>query len=184
MPIRRARAGDATGIIECINQTWSYLRNRNALARGTKDWTIRTLQAWNAAGYEAIVYANSNAGGRIDAVIIYGIENHIVEPDTTPQPWLAIKILAIRVQAVPDTAGSHERLTFLPLKFLLPDAVSRLGVVGLTAQYHAGWDRLHNFLATFTTVTFDPPLEGIERAWARLRAGLPEFTERTANVTE
>lgn len=184
MPIRMAVASDAAGIIACVNQTWAYLRQRSAIAPVLSNWTIATLQGFQAAGYEAAVYANSNANGRIDGVVIFGVENHTRAPDVTPQPWVSIKVLAIRVNSIADTDGAHERLTMLPLKVVVPRAVSNYGAVGICMQYQANWNRLHNFLATFSMAQFEPGGDGTEWCWARLRPGIPEFTARAATVTE
>lgn len=184
MPIRRAQVADAQGIVSCINEMWQYLRNRNALDGMTKNWTLRTLQGFAAAGYEAFVYANSNAGGRIDAVCIFGIENHD-RNGVGPQPWMAIKVLAVRAQTVADTDNVHEQLALRAIKLAIPDAVSRFNCVGVVCQFAAGWTRLHNFLDTWTgstNVTEISPDGQTERRWLHVNPGLPQFNARTASV--
>lgn len=184
MPVRKAVAGDGAGIISCINDMWSYLRPRNALGGSTKDWTIKTLQAWQAAGYEGVVYANSKADGRIDSVTIGKIENHIHPPAVVSQPWLAIKIMAIRASSVPDNTAAHQRLLMLPLKVAIPDIVERVpDIAGVVCQYSATWQRLHNFLATWSRAEFEAMGES-ERCWLPILPGLPEFTPRAATIKE
>ena len=177
MPIRRAVAGDAAGIASCVTQMYTYLRARNAFDEGIADWTAATTRAFAQAGYDAFVYANTAAGGRIDAVCIYGVENH--DRGAGPEPWMAIKILAVR--ALTLTEAIHELNTARALKLAVPDAVARLGAIGLTAEYTKGWTKLHDYLATWSTATFEDQ-GATERAWARFNPGLPEFTSRMAGV--
>ena len=182
MPMRKARAGDRAGIIECVNQMWAYLRGKGAHLDSISDWTIQTFTVFQQAGYQCVVYANTAAGGRIDAACVYGVENHVHPPSVISEPWLVLKIMAVRALTLAE--AQHERATLLPLKLVIPEGAQALGCVGLTAQYVKKWQRLHTFLATFSTAEFTDEGE-VERIWMRFRdPSLPEFTTRTAGVTE
>jgi hypothetical protein len=184
MPMRKARTttAEGNGIVSCINEMWAYLRSKGAHLDSISDWNLATLQAFRAAGYQAVVYANSNAGGRIDAVCIYGVENHVHPPSVISEPWLCLKIMAVRALTLAE--AEHERATLLPLKLVIPEGATQLGCVGLTAEYVKKWQKLHDFLATFTTAEFVDQ-DVTERIWMRFRdPSLPEFTTRTAGVTE
>lgn len=182
MPIRRAlnTAAEADGIAACVSAMYDYLRARDALSEGVSNWTRGTVVAWRQAGYEAFVYANSNAAGRIDGVCIYGRENHIRQPSIVPEPWMAVKVLAVRADLIPD--DQHEVNTLRALKLAVPDGLTRLGCVGVMAMYHQRWQRLHDFLATWPTAEFEL-LERDERCWIRAQPGTPAFNERVAGVS-
>ena len=183
MPIRAAVAGDAASIATCINAMYGYLRTRNALLDGVVNWTAATVTAWGTAGYRAYVYAT--ASNRIDSVCIYGIENH--DRGGGMEPWMAIKILAVRAGIVADTPAEHERYSLRALKLAIPNAVTVNAVVGVVAEHDARWTRLDTFFGTWRSGTPDnvrevSPDGTIVRHWVRVQPGLPEFTTRTASV--
>lgn len=181
MPIRELVASDAGSIVSCINSFFSYLRPRGALPELVTDWTTATLTGFRAAGYEAWGYVTPS--GRVDAVCIFGLENH--DRGAGPEKWMAVKILVVRASVV--TEANHEKYTLRALKLAIPRAVTAWGVVGVMCEYAAAWDRLTTFLDTWPgagNVAEVSPNGGIARRWIRVQPGLPDLTVRAAAAGE
>lgn len=186
MPIRKARTSDATSAASCITSMFAYM---DATAPGAlsadvdRQWSASILRAFMASGGyldTSWVWANSNAGGRIDAVLVGGIENH--DRGTGPQPWYVAKIAAIRAGVLAQV--DHDAALLRPLKLALPDAVQRFGAVGFMGEFPTAWGRLRTFLQTFASYSDEVREDGLAmRVWMRFNAGLPELTARTAGLS-
>lgn len=186
MPIRKARTSDATSAASCITSMFAYM---DATAPGAlsadvdRQWSASILRAFMASGGyldTSWVWANSNAGGRIDAVLVGGIENH--DRGAGPQPWYVAKVAAIRALVLAQT--DHDAALLRPLKLALPDAVQRFGAVGFMGEFSARWTRLLAFLQTFASYSEERSADGrMVRVWMRFQAGLPELTARTEGLS-
>ena len=180
MPTRLATVADATVIITLINQTYNRLRAANALPDGVSNWTAAEVRGFLAAGYVPVVWENPlRPARRIDAMAWVGDENYVRTPDTDPKPWLAIKILALRMAALPTTA-SRERTMGALLKGIVRPAAAR-GLTGIVCDVPKDWTDLLAYLATWSQNTFDPAGPHSVRAWLRFQnAATPEFEARMA----
>jgi len=184
MPIRKARANDAAGAASCITSMYAYMDqvSPGALPEElTRKWTADMVTRFAASYIDTSwVWANANARGRIDAVLIGGLEHH--DRGNGREVWYVAKIAAIRAGVLAQV--DHDAALLRPLKLALPDAVQRFGAAGFMGEFSARWARLRAFLQTFAAYSEERSPDGaIVRVWMRFQAGLPELTARTAGLS-
>lgn len=185
MPIRKARATDAAGAASCITSMYAYM---DQVAPGalpeelTRKWTASMVTRFAASYVDTSwVWASASANGRIDAVLIGGLENH--DRGNGLEVWYVAKIAAIRAGVL--AATDHDAALLRPLKLALPDAVSRFGCVGFMGEFSARWNRLLTYLRGWAVYSEELRNDGAAvRVWMRFQnPTLPELTARTATLS-
>jgi len=185
MPIRKARNSDAVSAAKCISSMFAYMDNTTPGALNenvSRTWTAETVRAFVVPYADTSwVWANSNAGGRIDAVLIGGVENH--DRGNGPESWYVAKVAAIRAGVLAQV--DHDAALLRPLKLALPDAVQRFGCIGFMGEFATAWTRLLNFLRGWQVYSEEIREDGLAvRVWMRFQnSSLPELTSRTAGLS-
>lgn len=169
MATRRAVAADLNGIVSCISDMWTYLRNRGVLDERAVV-TRQDLIQWADEGYLAWVFENNQ--GRIDAVCIYRVESLVAPESSQEEKWMDIRILAVRPSAI-ATRQERERHLIRGLGQAVLEGSEQLGAVGVTCTYPENWQDLTDFLQRWNA-TFEQ-LPGFIRFWSRNTPGLPNM---------
>lgn len=195
MPIRALVTADAASTVTCINEMFTYLRNKSSLLANVGDVSATQLQRLRTLGYKG--YGYDNGSGRIDAACIFHVDaiDHPIPgfPSTLngPAPWMVIVYLAFRPSAMPDTLADHQTYFWRAIKLALPDAVNNLGAIGTRVEYDPRNQQIHNILANnFPTTAFfelipeiSPGWGDVERCWLPIVTGLPAFTAVTSGIS-
>lgn len=177
MPSRAARnnVADARGIAECVNETYASLRP--TLPAIFEDWTVQTVAGFRDAGCRAWVWERAS-DGLILGCLVAAVEEHDGEP------WLAAKVLGIRMSELPDVGDNRELAVVRALKVAVQQSIAASGTVGVTMLLHPGFNRLINFLQR----KFPAALREMEgdaiRFWGRHAPGLPEITAAAAGLSD
>ncbi len=170
MPLRKMQPADAQGFLQCEAQTAAKVGRME----GETPWTARTLQRFQAAGYDGWVWARSS-----DGLIMGGVIGRIEMVDG--EQWLRIVKAVARLNAI-DDLGAFMR----PVKQAITDAMAA-GSIGVIIDVPAINTRLVNYLDNHFTASRTREIwpDGSHVSYRfRHVAGLPEVNAAIAGIAD
>lgn len=160
------------GAIDCLNDFWQYGREQGFFDATYPDWRPQTLQALIDAGLTTWIHV---ADGRVDAVLIYHIEDMIAPDVKVPEPWMNIGYFVVRAKALGDTA-SRMKAFFSVADDAITEGVKTSPAVGVTAHFEQGNTDLKALLDTFPGMMWEET-ERLFRFWIRQADLIPKFDQ-------